>query len=127
HDEPHHVLGGQLAPPHRRRAGRGQRVRNPRRIDRRAELLEACRTLTGPHGKNGLPTPIAPPPVGETNCTLWTKRPLPRRSRRPRWGGRSPTPPAVSSRGSWRPASTSATTASRRARASSPTSTSSTG
>src|SRR5947207_4798746 len=36
-----------------------------------AELLEACRTLTGSHGGMASPTSIAPPPVGETGFILW--------------------------------------------------------
>ena len=59
-DEPHHVLRGQLAAAHRRGAGRRQRLGDPLRIDRRAELLETRRALAGAQRTNGLPQPHRP-------------------------------------------------------------------
>src|SRR5262249_31469117 len=54
-DEPHHVVGGQLPPPHRRGAGCRQRIGDPLRIDRRAELRETRRALACARGEDGLP------------------------------------------------------------------------
>jgi len=59
-DEPHHVLGGQLAAANRRGVGRGQRIGDPLRVDRRAELVETRRALARAQRQNGLPHPHRP-------------------------------------------------------------------
>ncbi len=58
--EPHHVLSGQLAAAHRGGVGRGQRVGDPLRVDRRAELVETRRALVRAQRQNGLPHPHRP-------------------------------------------------------------------
>jgi len=73
-DEPHHVLGGQLAAAHRCGVGRRQRVGDPLRVDRRAELVETRRALARAQRQNGLPHLHRPTSVGETNYYLWIKR-----------------------------------------------------
>src|SRR5262249_50771805 len=59
-DEPHHMLGWQFAVAHRRRPGRLQCIRDPLRIDRRAELLEPRRALTRAQGYDRLAHPHRP-------------------------------------------------------------------
>ena len=73
-DEPHHVLGGQLAAAHRCGVGRRQRVGDPLRVDRRAALVETRRALARAQRQNGLPHLHRPTSVGETNYYLWIKR-----------------------------------------------------
>jgi hypothetical protein len=47
--DPDHLVGGQLAAPHRRRAGRRQSRLDPLRIERVGEDLEAGRAFARPH------------------------------------------------------------------------------
>ncbi len=72
--EPDDVLGGQLASADRRGSRRRQRLRNPFRIERFAEELEARRAVVRPDGEQCLPHPHRPTSVGETNYTLWMRR-----------------------------------------------------
>ena len=72
--EPHHVLGRQLGTAHRRGVGRGQRVGDPLRVDRRAELVETRRRSPAASDTMASPTPIVATSVGETNYYLWIKR-----------------------------------------------------
>src|SRR5262249_58461763 len=72
-DEPHDVLRGQLAPADRRGARRLQSLRDPRRIQRLAEELEAWGAVARAHRQDGLPQLHHPASVGETNYTLWIK------------------------------------------------------
>src|SRR5262245_48268006 len=58
-DEPHHMLGGQLATPHRRGVGRRQCLGDPPRIDRCAELLETRWALACAPARMASPTSIA--------------------------------------------------------------------
>ena len=67
--EPHHMLGRQLATPHRRGAGRRQCLGDPLRVDRRAELVETRWALACAHREDGLPHL----PLGETTYYLVDK------------------------------------------------------